>query len=164
MNSKDIMTIIESNRKNNEQISLPFVAHDGDSELVVFTYDGYDDSDESMKITTIFRKFIFDLRTNTFKVEVLNDKETRDVKFDQLYDIDELDELYEEYYNKLSQFIKEEISYEELSESFKKLVSDSFMEVYKSVAKVETEQETASNEEEQDESEEEGKVEKAGSN
>lgn len=162
MNSKDIMTIIEANRKNNEQISLPYVPKDGDTELVVFTYDCYDDSDESMKITTIFRKFIFDLRTNIFKIEVINDKETKDVKFDQLYDIDELDELYEEYYNKLTQFIKEEISFEELSESFRKIVSDSFMEVYQSVAAVQVDEQV--NEETHEEVEEESKNEKLESN
>lgn len=162
MNSKDIMTIIEANRKNNEQISLPFIAKDGDTNLIVFTYDCYDDTDESMVVTTIFRRFIFDLRTNTFKVEVINDKENKQVKFDQLYDIDELDELYEEYYNKLSQFIKEEISYEELSNSFKKLVSDSFMDVYKSVLSAEEEQEV--NKDEQDENKEENKLESVKSN
>lgn len=163
MNSKDIMTIIEANRNNNEQISLPFIAKDGDTNLIVFTYDCYDDTEESMVVTTVFRRFVFDLKTNTFKVEVLNDKENKQVKFDQLYDIDELDELYEEYYNKLSQFIKEEISYEELSESFKKLVSDSFMDVYKSVLSAKEEQQ-ASEEKEEEADEKEDEAESVKSN
>ena len=152
MNTKDILEIIDANRLNNEQVSLPFISEENGQYLTVFTFDSYDDSEDSMKITTVFRRFVFDLRDFSFKVDVINDETPKEVKFDQLYDIDELDDLYNEYYEKLTKYLKCEISYDELMNSFKKLTSDSYLEVYKQIAAEEVQQETI---EEDSEAEEE---------
>lgn len=162
MNIKEIMTIVGDNKSQNEQISLPFIAQDGDDYLTVFTFDSYDDSEESMKITTIFRKFIFNLKSNMFEIEQINDKNAKDVKFDQLYDIDELDKLYEVYYNNIDKYLKQEISYQELTDSMKKIVSESFLKIYEQIA--EKKEEVQASHETEEEVVEEKELEKAHGN
>ncbi len=132
MNIRNMNILIGNNILDDEQVSLPFISTlNGKKVVGFFTYESKDVSDELMIINRINREIYIDPETGRMEIRNVNSEETHEITFDTFYDLDTLDAMYENYYDKIDSYLKEEITIEELNEAFDKLCPKSFVNLYK---------------------------------
>ena len=133
MNIKQITDNLQDDLYNDENLSLPFVfEHDGKEKLAYFVFS-CSDEDDVLEITNIFKVIIVDYDT-TDVIELKNFPDLSypiSLSFDSLLSIDDLDALYEKYYNTIEAYVSQKSSKDEYCEIVDQILSDDFKQLYK---------------------------------
>lgn len=131
---KEIYRQVKNTVYNNENLSLPFLANYHNTELLTFfVYDGdYDDYD-NLVITAVSRMIYVDLKTEEAEIIHLVDNKLTfpiTIKAELQINIEEIDSLYDSYYNALERYFGKNMTLGELSKAFRRIVDPQFVEVY----------------------------------
>ncbi len=131
MDIKKINNILRNNLYKGENLSLPFVLKcDGKDKLAYFAYN-CSDSDEILEITEILKLIIVDYDTT----DVMYSTKLPDlhypikIHFDLCIEIDELNKLYEQYYDTISKYLTKQINWDSYQKIAHTVFSNDFVKL-----------------------------------
>lgn len=135
MNIKQITNNLQDQIYNDENLSLPFILeHNGKEKLAYFVFS-CSDSDDVLEITSILKVIVVDYDTTdvTYLKGLPNLNYPISISFDSPIPIDDLDVLYERYYNNIEKYLSKKSSIEGYCEVADKVLSNDFKKLYKNL-------------------------------